>query len=100
MDRSAARRTLRDFPEIADCLEAFTDTDLDQIPVVPPGTSLKPGAVYLDLCRSDRAAYHALPGATAPETGCVISQDGVPEALWTRLIGVNNPECQSDEPTG
>ncbi len=100
MDEPVDRHTLLDFPEICDCLEAFTDADLGRVPVVAPGARLEPGALYLDLCRADRAAYHALDGATAPEDACLVCQADVPEPLWHRLLGINNPELQCDEPTG
>jgi hypothetical protein len=70
----------------------LSDADLKQLPVLPEGTRLEQGAVYLDLNDPDRGEIKALGNMTAGPQNRYVAKHAVPYPLWNALIGVDNPE--------
>lgn len=59
-----------------------------KLPVVPAGSSLSPGEVYLDLRQPERGPFRALEGQTAGTGNCYIAQGTLPAELWNQLVQV------------
>jgi hypothetical protein len=70
----------------------FSDADLKQLPVLPEGTRLSQGAVYLDLNDPARGEIKALGDMEAGPQNRYVAKDAVPYDLWNALIGVDTPE--------
>jgi hypothetical protein len=77
-------------------LSAFSDDELRTIPIVPPGTRLQQGAVYIDLRSHDRDEFKARGDMEAGEDNLYVAKSEVDYQLWNRLIGVDNPERTGD----
>jgi hypothetical protein len=70
----------------------FSNADLKQLPILPEGTRLRQGAVYLDLNDPARGEFKALGNMEAGPGNRYVAKDAVPYDLWNALIGVDNPE--------
>jgi len=70
----------------------FSNADLKQIPVLPEGTRLQQGAVYLDLNDPARGEIKAHGNMEAGREHRYVAKDAVPYDLWNALIGVDTPE--------
>jgi hypothetical protein len=70
----------------------LSDADLKQIPVLPEGTRLEQGAVYLDLNDPARGEIKALGNMEAGPQHRYVAKHAVDYQLWNALIGVDNPE--------
>ncbi|MBX6311556.1 MAG: hypothetical protein IRY99_01330 [Isosphaeraceae bacterium] len=81
-DVKEAHRRLRD---------DFTDDELKQIPVLPAGTRLEQGAVYIDLAREAPAEFKATADMEVRADQIIVPKAAVDYELWNRLIGVTNP---------
>ncbi|HHP7231393.1 MAG TPA: hypothetical protein ACFCUY_11120 [Xenococcaceae cyanobacterium] len=92
-DRS--EQTASDFPELSDRLTAFTDEELQQIPILKAGTRLKQGAVYINLQDPLRQEFTAMGDMSVAADELIIPKSEVSYILWNRLIGVENPERRS-----
>jgi hypothetical protein len=56
------------------------------LPILPPGTRLEPGGVYLDLARPARGPFRALLGQLAGHGDRYVAQRDVGSARWRRLV--------------
>jgi hypothetical protein len=66
----------------------FSDLILDNIerlPVIEPGSHLKPGAVYLDLLDPQRAELRAKDGDIARSRSLYVAKSNVARTLWNQL---------------
>jgi len=72
-------------------LEGFTDDELKDIPVLPEGTRLEQGAVYIDLRDSDRKEFKAMGNMVAGPGQWLVPKTEVDYRIWNRLIGITNP---------
>src|SRR5439155_25083015 len=54
-------RTAAQIKEVTDLLPNFRNDELREIPIVPRGSRLKQGAVYLDLCKPASGSFQATP---------------------------------------
>jgi hypothetical protein len=70
----------------------FSDADLKQLAILPEGTRLQQGAVYLDLNDPRRGEIKAIGTMTAGREHRYVAKDTVPYDLWNALIGVDTPE--------
>jgi hypothetical protein len=84
-------RTAHDVKDVHRRLEGFSDDELKAIPILPAGTRLEQGAVYVDL-RSDRSEARATAEMIAGPDNAYAPKDSVDYQLWNRLLGVTNPE--------
>ncbi len=73
-------------------LQDFTASELKQIPVLPEGSRLEQGAVYIDLNDPQRREFKALANMSAGPDNLYVPKTEVDYQLWNRLIGVQNPE--------
>lgn len=85
-------RTAYDVKGAHHAFHTFSDDDLKQIPILPPGARLEQGATYIDLKAARPSEFSALGGMTAGEDTWYVPKSNVPYTLWNRLIGVDNPE--------
>jgi hypothetical protein len=70
----------------------FSDDELKRIPIVPPGTRLAQGAVYVDLQDQMLREITATGDMTAGPNNRYVPKKEVDYQLWNRLIGIDNPE--------
>ena len=75
----------------------FTDDELKRIPIVPAGTRLSQGAVYVDLNDPQLREITATGDMKATEETKYVPKREVDYQLWNRLIGIDNPERVGDE---
>jgi len=96
-ERDAA--TAYDIPELHRSLKGFTDDELKRVPVLPAGTRLEQGAVYIDLQTPDRNEFKARGDMQAGAGNWIVPKSAVDYVVWNKLIGVQNPERlnQADE---
>ena len=73
-------------------LQDFTDDELKQLVVLPPGSRLEQGATYVDLRHLDRGELKALGNMEAGRDNWYVPKTEVSYQLWNRLLGVQNPE--------
>src|SRR3954465_5349207 len=69
----------------------FTDDELKQIPVLPTGTALQQGAVYIDLRADQPQEFRAMGNESAGPENWYVPKKEMDYVLWNRLIGVTNP---------
>jgi hypothetical protein len=74
----------------------FTDDELKRIPIVPPGTRLEQGAVYVDLQDPLLREFKATGDMEAQANSWYVPKSEVDYQLWNRLIGIANPERLGD----
>lgn len=72
--------------------EGYTDTELKQILVMPPGSRLEQGATYIDLKDPDRQEFTAMGNMAADAEHWYVPKTEVDYQLWNRLTKVQNPE--------
>jgi len=81
--------------DVKDVRETWKDlsaADLKQLTVLPEGTRLQQGAVYLDLNDPGRGEIKALGNMEAKPQHRYVAKHDVPYDLWNALIGVDTPE--------
>ncbi len=100
-DQQAARdaRTAYDVKEIHRTLLAnLTDDNLRLIPILPTGTRLAQGAVYIDLADPQRKEFKARGDMEAGEENYYEPKTEVDYQLWNELIGVDDaPRLGEDD---
>ncbi len=91
--------TAYDVKEIHNKLQGFEDDELRSIPIMPEGSRLEQGAVYIDLMQDQPREFKAMGDMTAGRNNAYVPKANVDYVLWNRLIGVQNPERldQADE---
>lgn len=81
-----------DFKELhGGTLAGFSDADLRQIVVLPPGARLREGATYLDLNDPARRELTATEHDHVPHGTYYVPKSALDYQLWNRLIGVRDP---------
>jgi hypothetical protein len=71
--------------------EILDDDELAQVPVLPPGTRLEQGAIYLDLRHRPAVPFTATANMEAGPGNWYVPKAPVDYRIWNRLIGVQNP---------
>jgi hypothetical protein len=66
--------------------DEFTDDELRQIRLVPEGTRLDEGAVYVDLRDPAREEIRAAAEMAAGEAHLLVAKTDVDEPTWNRLL--------------
>jgi hypothetical protein len=92
MTTTIAHPTAFDLKDLHRLLGGFTDDELRQIPVVPEGTHLKDGHVYINLRDPARPELRVTGDMKAGPDSRYVAKADVEYRLWNRLIGVTNPE--------
>lgn len=85
------QRTAADLKELTEKLSALRNDELAQIPIVPAGTQLKQGAVYLDLNDPELGPIKAEGGMTAGEDNYFVPKREVSYEHWNRLLELLAP---------
>jgi hypothetical protein len=85
-----AGRTAYEMKELHERLRDLPDDVLKQIPVLPTGTRLQEGAVYLDLANPQRGEFRAMNDMEAGPNNCFVDKNKVDYELWNRLRGVED----------
>ena len=73
-------------------LQGFADDDLKQIRLLPAGSRLEQGAMYLDLANLARGEFTATGDMEVSPNQWMVAKKEVPYQLWNRLRGVETPE--------
>jgi hypothetical protein len=84
-------RTAAEIEALSEKLTAFTNDQLAQIPIVPVGTRLKQGAVYLDLRHPAPAPFTATAEMVVQEANYYTPKAEVPYEIWNRLVELLSP---------
>ena len=84
--------TARDIKEIHNQFPHLTNDELQQLPVLPEGSRLEQGAVYIDLRAIGSGEIKATGDMEAGPGNWYVPKSEVDYQLWNRLIGVENPE--------
>lgn len=79
-------RTAYDVKELHDQLQLL-DEDLKQIPILPEGSRLEQGAVYLDLRRTEDGEFAARGDMVVPPGSWYVPKSSVSYDVWNRLLG-------------
>ena len=87
----AGAPTAADIDVLAGRLNGFTRDELSEIPIVPAGTKLKQGAVYLDMRIPASVPFTATADITATEMNYYAPKAEIPYELWNRLVGALGP---------
>lgn len=85
-------RTAYDVKEARHQLVGWSDDELGQIPLLPVGARLEPGAIYVDLREPARHEFTATADMQVPADGLYVPKSEVDHRAWNRLLGVRTPE--------
>jgi len=96
--RDKASRTAYDVKDLHDRLHGFPDDMLKQIPVLPVGSRLKQGAVYVDLNDPQARELRATGDMEAGPQHYYVPKDEVDHFTWNRLLDIQVPERVGEEP--
>jgi len=77
--------------QLTQILAGISNDELKQIPIVPAGTQLKQGAVYLDLKNPGAEPVSATGQMVASEKTFYAPKAEVPYEIWNRLIEILCP---------
>jgi hypothetical protein len=92
MEVSESAPTARDHAELRRMLSDFDHDDLDRIFILPTGTRLEQGAVYIDLATPTREEFKAMGNMEVGDANWIVPKKEVDYQMWNRLIGVTEPE--------
>ena len=84
--------TAYDLEELHDRLSDFTNQELQQIPVLKPGTRLQQGATYINLNDPLPQEFTGMGDMSAEDSNYIVPKSNVDYQLWNRLLGVENTE--------
>jgi hypothetical protein len=85
-------RSAADIKALTERLSTFTIDQLAAMPIVPRGTKLKQGAVYLDLREPAPVPFTATGEMIAGDINYYTPKAEVPYEYWNRLVEVLTPE--------
>ena len=81
----------RDLKDVDALLPGFTDSELREIPILPPGHRLENRATYVDLNDPDRQPFTATDRMVAARGSLLVPKAEVPYQYWNRIIGLTGP---------
>ena len=84
--------TAYDVKEAHRRLQGFTDDELTQLPILPPGSRLEQGATYVDLRDPERKEFKATGNMEAGRDNWYVPKANVDYGLWNRLTGATPPQ--------
>ena len=73
-------------------LVGWSDDELRQIPLLPVGTRLEAGAIYVDLREPARREFTATADMQVPTDGLYVPRSEVDHRAWNRLLGIRTAE--------
>jgi hypothetical protein len=80
--------TAYDAKPVHERLKHFSDDELKQLRLLPVGSRLEQGAMYLDLNTLDVGEFTATGDLHAGPNNWLVAKKDVPYELWNRLLGV------------
>lgn len=89
-----------DIDVLAGRLNDFSRDELSQIPIVPTGTKLKQGAVYLDMRIPASVPFTATADIKATEMNHYAPKAEIPYDLWDRLVAALEPARMGEASKG
>jgi hypothetical protein len=92
--------TAADIDVLAGRLNDFSRDELSQIPIVPTGTKLKQGAVYLDMRIPASVPFTATADLKATEMNHYAPKAEIPYQLWDRLVAALGPATMGEASKG
>jgi hypothetical protein len=92
--------TAADVDVLAGRLGSFSRDELSQIPIVPTGTKLKQGAVYLDMRIPAPVPFTATADNMATELNYYAPKAEIPYELWDRLVEALGPASMGEVSKG
>lgn len=87
-DPAEGMPTAHDFKDLHEKLSQFHTDELKRIFIVPNGTALSQGGVYVDLERLERGEFTANHGIVAEEGARYVPKSEVDYTIWDRLLGI------------
>jgi hypothetical protein len=87
-------RTADNIKELTRTLAELSTDELKDIPIVPTGTRLEQGAVYLDLRNPARGPFQATAEMFASEENLHAPKAEIPYELWNRLVSILCPDVK------
>ena len=91
-------RTMRDVKELHGRFRDWSDADLRQVPILPPGTRLEQGATYVNLDEPGPREFTATGDMQAAASQHIVAKSSVPYEIWNRLLGIENTTRTGIEP--
>jgi hypothetical protein len=85
-------RTAAQIKEVTELLPNFRNDELREIPIVPRGSRLKQGAVYLDLRKPASGSFQTTGEMTAGPENLYVPKAEVAYEYWNRLIETLCPD--------
>jgi hypothetical protein len=85
-------RSAYDVKEARHQLVGWSDDELRQIPLLPVGTRLEAGAIYVDLREPARREFTATADMQVPTDGLYVPRSEVDHRAWNRLLGIRTAE--------
>ena len=89
-------RTAADINVLGERLNNFTRDELSQIPIVPAGTKLKQGGVYVDMRIPASVPFTASAEIPATEMNYYAPKAETPYELWNRLVAALGPATMGE----
>jgi len=80
-----------EFKALHRTLADLTDDELKDVPILPTGARLEPGAKYIDLMHLERGELVAEAGMLAEPEHYYVPKKETSYVLWNRLNQVENP---------
>lgn len=75
---------------VIDALPNLTQDQLAELAVLPPGTPLEQGAVYLNLSHRERGEFRAMGGTEVGEKDRIVAKKATDHELWGTLTGTRH----------
>jgi hypothetical protein len=91
-------RTMRDVKDLHARYRDWSDSDLQQVPIVPAGSRLEQGATYIDLDEAEPREFTATGDMQAAARQHIVAKSSVPYEVWNRLLGIENVQRTALEP--
>jgi hypothetical protein len=95
-ERIKEAATAYEIKDIHRQFHGFSDDELKRIPLLPRGSRLEQGAIYVDLNDPQLREIKAVGNMKAGEHNWYVPKSEVDYQLWNRLIGITNPERLGD----
>ena len=96
----SSARTAADIDVLTGRLNGFTRDELLQIPIVPAGTRLKQGAIYLDMRIPASVPLAANADIKATEMNYYAPKAEISYELWNRLVAALGPATMGEASKG
>jgi hypothetical protein len=86
------RPTAYDVKPVHERFKHFSDDELKQLRVLPPGNRLEQGATYIDLNNLNLGEFKATGDMQVGRNAWLVAKKDTPYEFWNRLLGIETPE--------